>query len=541
MQAIKQFFIKYFLQPGTERNWLILSSVLYFLTHLISLTSLPVFADEAIYIRWAQLIIDEPLRYAFFPLNDGKTPLFIWLLIPFQYIFSDQLFAGRFLAVLIGFLQMLLIGALVKKLGGSRTSQILSQLLVLFLPFWYFYHRMALMDGLLTLCISGALYATIVLQEEKFTKLADLFKRSSLLWIVVGALAVGAALWSKLPAVLAFPSLCLFVFLRPATQAKNLQQQLVALFYKVLPIGAVIFGGLCIFALLKLNPAFGQLFSRGGDFLYPVSEVLGGGWSKTLPQLPTYLSYFVSYLSAGVLFLLVFGCYLPHPKQRQVVVLTLAGLLFVAPIALLGKVVYARYLLPAAPFFTLAAVLTIDTLLEWLKETGVKKIQAQILLAITGVLIVLTIIPNLVASLVNPNTTPFVPSDRVQYLTEWSSGHGIIETVALLEDASQTKKIALATEGYFGTLPDAVLLYLHRRDVENIIVEGIGQPVQSIPDFFIERAAGYDEIWLVVNSHRMQIVLPQDKLKAEYCRPFAAPCLQVWDITEYLSSAPKTE
>ncbi|MCC6710949.1 MAG: hypothetical protein IT416_01195, partial [Candidatus Pacebacteria bacterium] len=32
---------------------------IYFLTHITALTLLPVFADEAIYIRWAQLIIDD--------------------------------------------------------------------------------------------------------------------------------------------------------------------------------------------------------------------------------------------------------------------------------------------------------------------------------------------------------------------------------------------------------------------------------------------------------------------------------------------------
>src|SRR3989344_497092 len=71
---------------------LLILLVVYLLLHLPSLTILPVFADEAIYIRWAQLIIDDWRRYLFFPMNDGKTPLFIWLLVPFQFLFSDQLY-----------------------------------------------------------------------------------------------------------------------------------------------------------------------------------------------------------------------------------------------------------------------------------------------------------------------------------------------------------------------------------------------------------------------------------------------------------------
>jgi hypothetical protein len=83
-------------------KWYLLVVGLYLLTHLPFLTSIPVFADESIYIRWAQLIIDDPGRYAFFAMNDGKTPLFIWSLVPFLKVFSDPLVAGRMLAVSVG-------------------------------------------------------------------------------------------------------------------------------------------------------------------------------------------------------------------------------------------------------------------------------------------------------------------------------------------------------------------------------------------------------------------------------------------------------
>ncbi|MBD3279174.1 MAG: hypothetical protein GF390_00500, partial [Candidatus Pacebacteria bacterium] len=85
---------------------LIIFIAVYLLTHLYRLTALPVFADEAIYIRWAQLIMDDWQQYLFFAMNDGKTPLHIWLLVPFQYLFTDQLYAGRFLSVLVGLIQV---------------------------------------------------------------------------------------------------------------------------------------------------------------------------------------------------------------------------------------------------------------------------------------------------------------------------------------------------------------------------------------------------------------------------------------------------
>ena len=71
------------------------------LLRVINLTILPVFADEAIYIRWAQVMrAESTLR--FLPLSDGKQPLFMWVVIPFLKLFSDPLVAGRLVSVFTG-------------------------------------------------------------------------------------------------------------------------------------------------------------------------------------------------------------------------------------------------------------------------------------------------------------------------------------------------------------------------------------------------------------------------------------------------------
>src|SRR5258708_7425410 len=118
------------------------------------MTTFPVFADEAIYIRWAQLIMDDWKQYLFFPLNDGKTPLFIWLLVPFQSLFQNQLFAARFVSVIIGLIQILVVKKILAQLGARPKFQWLGALLTAILPFWYFQAHVALMDGLLTLFLS---------------------------------------------------------------------------------------------------------------------------------------------------------------------------------------------------------------------------------------------------------------------------------------------------------------------------------------------------------------------------------------------------
>ena len=64
------------------------------MTRLTKLTLIPIFTDEAIYLRWAQIALGDP-RWRFISLIDGKQPLLIWLFLPFVKYISDPLVAGR--------------------------------------------------------------------------------------------------------------------------------------------------------------------------------------------------------------------------------------------------------------------------------------------------------------------------------------------------------------------------------------------------------------------------------------------------------------
>jgi hypothetical protein len=130
---------------------------------------------------------------------------------------------------------------------------------------------------------------------------------------------------------------------------------------------------------------------------------------------------------------------------------------------------------------------------------------------------------------------PFVSADREQYISQWSSGVGIVESVELIKKIAQTQTVAVATEGSFGTLPDGILMYLHKADVSNIYVEGIGYPVKSIPNDFRSKAKQFKNKLLIVNSHRQELELDNDDLITQYCRPNNQPCLQVWRIDNYLN------
>lgn len=525
------------MHSSLKKPYLLLSFglvIFYLISHLYHLTALPVFADEAIYIRWSQLIIDDPVRYFFFAMNDGKTPLQIWLMVPFQLLFSNQLFAGRLISVVAGLGQLAITAYTIRLLGGRKKYQLLGMLFVAVLPYWYFHHRMALIDGALAMMMSLSFMLMLMLQKSVAKH--GLALQTYFLTVLTG-ISFGLSIWTKVPALLVVPALTATLLLYlPDTKTLLTQKNLQILGQKLLLLSSIIGIGLVVFASLRISPAFGQLFSRGSDFLFPWQEViLGGVWTQTIQNTPAYLVYFGNYFGWPLLFFVLFGLFSPVHKIRHHV-LFVSALGFFVPIALMGKVVYPRYLFPTVIFLTYGATLSIQDYVD----TFVSQKKTLITKTFFGLLLALLLANTLgqsavfmASSISNPDTTPFVSSDQKQYLTEWSSGHGITETVDLINTIRRTESVAVATEGSFGTLPDGLLLYFHGQNVDNLYIEGTQQyPVKSLPTFFIDSARDYDRKLLVANSDRIEYRPNNTVMLAEFCRPYEASCLQVWDFTD---------
>lgn len=74
----------------------------YLVLRLPGLRGLSVFADEAIYTRYGQLIARDPLGNAFVSLVDPKPPLHFWILAAVMGLAADPLLPARVVAVLVG-------------------------------------------------------------------------------------------------------------------------------------------------------------------------------------------------------------------------------------------------------------------------------------------------------------------------------------------------------------------------------------------------------------------------------------------------------
>src|SRR5215471_92838 len=134
-------------------------------TRIPGLMKLPIFCDEAIYLRYAQLIRRAPWRNALVSLVDPKPPLHYWLLAAVFGATADPLLAGRLLSVAAGLATTLLVIPLCRELAALPQKEKLAEsaglssqrnrltlcacLLFLTCPVLAFYKRMALAEALL--------------------------------------------------------------------------------------------------------------------------------------------------------------------------------------------------------------------------------------------------------------------------------------------------------------------------------------------------------------------------------------------------------
>jgi 4-amino-4-deoxy-L-arabinose transferase-like glycosyltransferase len=108
----------------------------YFVTRLVSIRSVPIYIDEAIYLLWASL------------LWDGKPPLHAWSMVPFLRLLKDPLLAGRLTSVFSGALTTLGMFLLGKEFM-NRKFGLLAAFLYVACPYALFYDRLAIAESLL--------------------------------------------------------------------------------------------------------------------------------------------------------------------------------------------------------------------------------------------------------------------------------------------------------------------------------------------------------------------------------------------------------
>lgn len=472
---------------------------LYFFSRLQNLTSIPVFCDEAIYIRWAQIIQSED-TLRFIPQTDGKQPLFMWLNAITLKIFSDPLVSGRIISVLSGFGIALLISLIsVVVLNYHQKHQRIFTFLIdsikknyyLFLfvflvycltPFAFFFDRMALADNLLS--FFGILSLLLSLLLAKFPS----FGLSSLL-----GLSLGLAWITKSPAVY-------FIVLSFATYISINFKKIITYVYPLVSTLIAFF----IYNLLRLGPQFQQIALRNKDYVWTISEIIKHPLDPLKPHLSNALEIYIHYLSWPVLIIFILGFIVFfknnwNSKIRNFIIICAWWMLPLIANSAMAKVFTARYIL-----FTLPPFLILISLSFWSLLLNFKNIIFKSLLLIAVFFLNINFIYNLSLEPFNQK----LPSSETGYLAEWTSGWGIKESYDYLYQRSLVANVIVGTEGSFGTLPNGIQIYANKKNQLTIVGQGLG--FAHVPDNLINAKNYGDEVYLLINKSRFNTVSLQE-------------------------------
>lgn len=455
---------------------LLILGVAYLLIRLPNFNLLPIFTDEAIYMRWAQIANQDP-NWRFISLTDGKQPLFIWLTVAMMRFISDPLIAGRLVSVFAGFGTIIGLYVLTMELFKKRNIAVITSLLYLFYPMAQVHDRMALYDSLVTTFAVWAAYISVLL--AKYVRL-DL---AYTLGFVIGAATLNKTT-GFLSAYLLPVSLLFFDFKKQKRIQRLIRWGMYALLAYVI---SQIF-----YSVLRLSPYFHIIAEKNSTFYFPLSA-----W---LTQAPDFLkipdgifygnlrglfTWTIGYMTLPyVLFGLIALIYIRKDfKQKAYVFLNY--LLPLVAISLVGKVLFPRYI-----FFMTTMLLPIVAWgIVWVSDFLAKKYKWKEILLLV-ILTVLTVVYAAYTSIyftIDPIRAPILQADSRQYVNGWGAGWGVMEATTYFADQAKDKKIYVATEGTFGLMPFSLEMNLVNN--KNITLKGLWPIEKNIPTDLLEKAA----------------------------------------------------
>lgn len=469
--------------------------LLYFFLRTFNLTIIPVFVDEAIYIRWAQIMENES-TLRFLPLSDGKQPLFMWTVIPFLKIFEDPLVAGRMVSVVTGFGTLIGIFLLVRYLFKNHWAALAAAFIYTVSPFTVFFDRMALVDSMLTMFGVWVLLLGILTARTLRLDFA-----------MLTGFTLGGALLTKSPAL--FYSLFLplsIIFISTIKRIKSVKISYVPILKFVGLLLVTYFIGYAIYNILRLGPNFHLIGQRNQDYVLPLSHL----WTRPLDPFIPYTDRAKEWLlilgpeALVILFLLGVILGLRNYFRETIVLLAWFAIPILAQ-AEFAKVITARYIL-----FSLPPLISVASIVFVYKSKVVKNI-ALLGLLFFAIQSGLTDYHLLTA----PEKMRLPQSERSGYLEEWTAGTGIREVADFIKERhsqNPNERIIIGTEGFFGTLPDGLQIYL--TDVYGVTVIGIGITITEVPEQLENARKAGDTVYLVANSSRMLDKFERDATEA---------------------------
>ena len=481
------------------KSELILSLVIglfYFLLRLIFLNKLPIFTDEAIYLRWAQIALHDS-SWRFISLTDGKQPMFVWFAMVFIKFIKDPLLAGRLVSVTAGFFTLIGLFFLSYELFKNKTIAFLASILYVFYPFAQVYDRIALYDSMVGTFFVWALYFSILLVRKVRLDAAYTL-----------AFVIGAGVLTKTSnffSIYLLPfTVILFDFKQVNARKKFTSWIVLAVFASVV---AYLF-----YNVLRLSPLFSQISAKNAIFVYPFSEWILHPFTFFIGNLNGLFSWLTEYLTVSYIILILVSLILIKKDFKQKVLLLLNFLLPFVALALFGRIIFPRFIYFMSLMLIPLAAWGLDYILdEALKYSEGKNIPSVITKIIPIFVFAFIWYPGLVSYqfAADPINAKIAKADNSQYVNSWAAGWGVRETVSFLQAKAQTGKVFVGTEGTFGLMPEALEMYLITN--KNVVIKGYW-PLDTFPKEAVSYAGKMPSYFVFYQPNNM-VIPPSFPLK----------------------------
>ncbi len=444
-----------------KRRWfwyvLIIASLfgLYALTRLTNLTKLPIFTDEAIYIRWSQ-IGSRDANWRFISLVDGKQPLFTWIMMVFLRFMDNPLVAGRLVSVVAGFFTTIGLWFTTYELFKNKKMSFIASFLYILIPFGLVYDRMALYDSLVAAFSIWNLYLAILLVKYVRLDVAVIF-----------GLTLGMGMLNKTSGYLSLylvPGTLLLFDWRRTHRFKRLCRW-------VAYVCIAAFISQLLYSVLRLSPLFAMVGQKDAVFIYPLKEWLTHPFNFLFGNIRGLFDWAIHYLTWPMFVVAMLAGFTLWKNPREKLVLL--GWWF-APffgLALFARVLYPRFMF----FMTLPVMILAAVSITWIYDHFKTSIWRWVLFAI---LLIGSVYTDYYI-ITNPLYAPIPYADAGQYIDDWPSGWGIPQVNAFLLAQTKKGKVSIYTDGTFGLLPYAIEIYLV--DNPNIKIQGLYPIPHDVP------------------------------------------------------------
>lgn len=417
-----------------KRISLLIVLLIYLLTRLAAISTLPIFIDEALYLMLGNQI-KQGLQNPWIALFHGNPPFFSWYLSMLLRIFQfDPLLIGRLSSVFLGLVVIVLLYYIGLRTYSIRVG-ILSALLYTLSPFSLIYDRLTLIEPLLQV---WAIIILFLISSKNIN-----YKKS-----IITGIILGIALLTKASA---YSFLILVTLIIIIGERKRM-------IYHILIIS---FLALIVSSVVRINPLYYNLEQFNRIFITSLPEFLQNPSKNVIPNLNLSLKWTSYYWGIGLFILIIYGFLLSLKFKKYQFNLAIVIWIFVVLVSEIfsAKIFYPRYFFFLTSFICLSAAISLDLIF--------KKFPSKFIFSVIILLVMLPSLYNDYRILKDIKSANLPAIERWQFLESWPAGYGIDKMLKFVEENSKSGKTELIVEKY--NLPYFVL-NLYQSTDNNLII-----------------------------------------------------------------------